>query len=380
MPKIHFIGMPLDLYRYKTFLDTLIDRKNEWGVSLNYNSFHYSAKKRNFLLRKFSSLIWIIQSIYLIWSADYIYCPPMVIGNNPTSRRLMKICSKLKKKVIFDFYISLYDTFVLDRKSVEPNSKEASVLSYLDEWGHTRFISIYLNRCEAKRYRSLNNLELFHNIRIIPLSISQRPFALLKYYRKRVDERRFNMIWWGTYIPLHGIEHIIDAVKIIKEKQTNIHLYILGNNPDLSIKYKEEVARNEGLSEYITISDEMTFSNGKLLPFLIENCDLAFGAFGDSEKARSVILNKSIEAVAMKIPVLTQYSEAFEEYFNPENTIFYCNNTAEDIADKILYIKSLNYNSVEKRIDSAFKVYENYFSIDASKRFFNQLLDELKCL
>lgn len=377
MPKIHFLGYPMDLYRYKTFLEVIIDNKREWGVSLDYNSQEYSQVKRNFIKRKFNSLVRILLNFYLIIVADYVYIPPMVMGLNFFNKLIIWFCTVTKKKVIFDFYISLYDTFVLDRQLLKPTDKESKMLSKLDKWGHTRYRSIYLNYCEAKRYRDLNNLQSDEKNVIIPLSISPRPFAKLNYFREK-EKNTFNMVWWGTYIPLHGLDKIINTVQILISEEADVHLYILGNNPDLSKEYKNYITGISGLSEYITISDDMTFTNGKLLPFIIERCDLAFGAFGDSEKARSVILNKAIEAVAMKIPVITQYSEAFQEYFDPETTLFYCQNNPERMAEKIKEVMSLNLKKINERLENSYKIYIDNFSIEASKKMFNEMLKDLE--
>lgn len=377
MPKIHIIGEPRDLYRYKTFLNVIIDKKKDWGVSLDYNSEHARQKKRNFFSRKIRAIIKLWDSLCKIWRADFVYIPPMVLGLDLTSKLLVITADMLRKKVIYEFYISFYDTSVLDRKTVAANTKTAKQFSKLDLWGHTRWMTIYLNRCEAERYRALNGLGRDNNVKIIPLSIGSRPFAELKYYRNK-DSLCFNMVWWGTYIPLHGLEKIIEATKILVRRCKNIHLYILGNNEELSKEYQIIVEKEEGLSSFITISNEMSFSNGRLLPFLLQNCDMAFGAFGDSEKAKTVILNKAIEAVAMKIPVLTQYSEAFEEYFPPSTTMFYSSNKPQQMAERIEEIMDLPISKLSDHLEEAWKIYDKNFSIEASKIKFGELLDELK--
>lgn len=373
MPKIHFIGPPIDLYRYKTFLETIIDEKEDWGFSINYNAQKDHSRKSNFVKRKIVAICNYLQNLYNIWTADFVYYSNLGIQPSLYHKIIIGYCNLFKKKVIFDFYLSLYDNFVLDRKIVNENSKESFQLKNLDRWGHTRYKTIYLNHCEAKRYRSLNNLNIDSNTLIIPLSISARPFAQLNYF-KNGNNRTFNIIWWGTYIPLHGLHKIIEAFKILVSKGANVHLYILGNNIEKSKEFQQKIDNIENLNKHITIYNDKTFSNGKLLPFLIAHCDLALGAFGDSDKAKSVILNKAIEAVAMKIPLLTQFSEAFQEYFDPQTTLFYCDNTAEKISEKIMKIMSIDYRGIENRIEKSYEIYQKDFSVEASKSRYKQLL------
>lgn len=371
MPKIHIIGAPTDLYRYETFVTTLLKHHKKWGLSISYNLEHSGNST---IIRKFKKLLSLIESSLNILASDYIYLPPMSV--QPDDRLSLiqyEFARFLNKKIINEFYISLYDTFVNDRKIVSPESKRAKKLKVLDHNLHKCYRTIYLNKTEAQRYRALNNLSLEANCEIIPLSIKERTKAKLKYYSG--DAGTFNMVWWGTYIPLHGLEKLIQSIARIRAFEPNIHLWILGNSTKLGEQYIR-LAKSLNLSDVITIRNDLSFNNGLLEPFLIENCDLAFGSFGDSEKAKNVILNKSIEAIAMKIPVLCQENNAFKEYFN-DNTIFYCANDIQSMSNTIIQIMKCNKNTIIERVNNAYEIYLRDFSINASINKFSSLLDKL---
>jgi len=45
-----------------------------------------------------------------------------------------------------------------------------------------------------------------------------------------------------------------------------------------------------------------------------ENCDIALGVFGEAELGRSVVRNKLIESLSLRIPVVNQFPKAFKEF------------------------------------------------------------------
>ena len=108
--------------------------------------------------------------------------------------------------------------------------------------------------------------------------------------------------------------------------------------------------------------------------FLEHKCDLALGVFGQSRKAKTVISNKVVEACAMKIPILTGFSTGMDEYFDPDDDIYFCRNEIYDMAKKIIYISNNKRESL-KRANSNFLIYKNNFSIESLGKKLNEILD-----
>lgn len=378
MNNIYVIGCPLDLYRTQTFVKVVMDSYKDWNLSISYFTFT-RFNKRNTLTRICKFFVYGIDLLYAllqICRADYVYCPAMVVGNGIGYGVEFAFARFLKKKIICEFYISNYDTFVLDRKVVPTNSRKAQKLLNLDRKLHTCYRTIYLNQTEAERYTSIAgyNISNLNNV-IIPLTIKRRSFAELPYYSKYSGI--YNIVWWGSYIPLHGLDKIISAIAEVVKVDQNIHFYIMGNSELKSLEYLEIVKRLN-LNNIVTIRNDYSFNNGHLEPFLVENCDLAIGAFGDSEKARNVILNKCIEATSMKIPVLTQHSKAFKEFFSEDgNSIFYSDNSVEVLVDSILKIKHLSRLEIVRNVENAYNIYNSNFSVENSIRLYTNLLKEL---
>lgn len=355
-----------------------MDSYDRWNLSLSY--FVSGQRKSsfpvgqivNYLIKIPLNGIALSFSLFEIIRADYVYLVAMGLSQRRTKIEFW-FARLLRKKIISECYISFYDTLVLDRKTVPPHSSQARQLIKIDREMQKCFRVIYLNRTEARRYASLAGLTLAQiNYRIIPLTVKERTKGELPYWKK--EHQPFTMVWWGTYIPLHGLDKLIRVMAVL-HLSTQVHLYIFGNSEEKSLPYKKMV-EEEGLSSCITLQNDSTFSNGRLESFLATRCDLALGSFGDSEKARSVILNKCIEATAMKIPLLTQFSEAFEEYFDSDS-LFYTANTLEAMEEKIRKIMRMSSSEIHSRTELAYGVYKNNFSEENVSSCYTRLLDEI---
>lgn len=241
------------------------------------------------------------------------------------------------KKVIVDYYIGLYDTYVNDRKTVSSSSYSAKWYKFKD-----RFLLklatkvIFLNKAEADFYQRIAEVTIpKERCCIIPLCIDYRKEMFVKANSKP-ETTDFNVCWWGTYIPLHGLEKVIDAFKFIDDN--NIKLHIFGNSDAAASPYQKRI-NDYGLQDRIFIKNDVTFSNGRLGEFLINSCDIAIGNFGNSEKAKTVLVNKLVDAISLNIPCLTQPTLATNEFFKDGEALKYCEATPEAIAKQILELR-----------------------------------------
>lgn len=358
------IGEVYGSYRTQNFIKVLIDAHKKYNFY--YNSIQMFSLNNNlskYLHRYFK---WIFELIFIL-NADLIYFPAM----NKVGIKFI-ISSLLKKKIISDFYVSAYDSKVLDRKLVTPNSLKAKYYRWNDKTilEKSSFV-IFLNYVEAKRYYNMVGLDE-QNYSVIPLCIDSRKTGKLNYYKTKEE---LKICWWGTYIPLHGLEKIIASMKILREKGLKFKFYILGDSDEKSAVYQKQI-EELNLQEWIYIENSYSFGNGKLENFLEENCDIAMGIFGDSEKAKNVTANKVIDACAMKIPIITGFSAALKEFFNNDSIYMVEEPTIENIAKTIIEVAKKDIQEVARNTESAYKIYQDNFSYEAYKTKILKLLDK----
>ena len=278
----------------------------------------------------------------------------------------------LSKTVITEFYISQYDTFVNDRKTVSPATWKAKKLLSIDQ--NLVDIStelIFLNNAEQIYYLDIirrgNTDKKTH---IIPLASIPKKKAALPYINS--ENTVPTLCWWGTFIPLHGLEKIIGAAEILKTKNVSFRMYLFGTSEELSQPYKSLVEEKQ-LSDCVFIDNNKHFSDHSLEDFLASHCDIAFGNFGDSVKGRTVLVNKIVEAASMGIPVISQQTAGLTEYFEDNKNIVFAKATPEGIAEKIMEAmeeKTLLLNIAKQ----SYEVYRNSFSKESYIRQISNLL------
>jgi len=374
MKKVYFTNGFKGHYRTQNLLKAFIDLK--FTVNISTFNFKYRTERNVFFkiidslrYRIFLFIKYFIQ-FYFIFLSDLVVIPAM---NADFSS--IKIAKFFNKVIIYDFYISYYDTFVIDRAIYTPKSKEARHYLKLDKTLLENTSAVFfLNKSEQFYYLNLIKPKVTPKTYLLPLNVDKRKPAELDFYNKNVSSQIFNIVWWGTYIPLHGLEFVILAIKEIVKHNKNIHFHIFGDDNKKAIPYKE-IVESEFLTKYITFYDDISFSNGKLEEKLINIGHLSIGSFGLSQKARTVITNKLLDSVSLKIPVLTQASSGVLEYFN-ESELFYSENNPSSIAKKILYITKLSKNEIVTKVDKAYLIFEKYFSYSSMKSDLSKFLDE----
>ena len=118
----------------------------------------------------------------------------------------------------------------------------------------------------------------------------------------------FRVVYFGQYIPLHGVNYIVEAAKILEE-DPDICFELVGDGQT----YEEA----SSLAETLRVKN-VTFHRTWLLPedliadYIIP-ADVCLGVFGDSPKARQVVPIKVFVALAMGKPVITGDSPGARE-------------------------------------------------------------------
>jgi glycosyltransferase involved in cell wall biosynthesis len=133
----------------------------------------------------------------------------------------------------------------------------------------------------------------------------------------------------GSYIPLQGIDIIVEAARILKH-DTTISFRLIGEGQEFA-RIKKLVAtyglKNISFLPWLSIPELNTELN---------RADLILGIFGDSGKAGRVIPNKIFQGLAVKKPVLTKKTLAVEELFSANELYLINDNKPQTIADAIV--------------------------------------------
>uniref|UniRef100_A0A7C4YGF1 Glycosyltransferase n=1 Tax=candidate division WOR-3 bacterium TaxID=2052148 RepID=A0A7C4YGF1_UNCW3 len=264
-----------------------------------------------------------------------------------------------RRKLVFDMFVSLYDTFVLDRKLVK-NFLLKRLLRFIDRWSMILSDKVLLDTDTHIEYLSKEfNIDKGKFIRVW---IGEDPEI---FYPIGIEKNKFNVLYFGGYIPLHGVEFIVDAARELKD----IDFTFIGRGQ----LYNDILKYSKGLKN-IKFIDWMDL---KELKYYISSASVSLGIFGNTDKAKRVIPNKIYEAIACKTPVLTSDTPAIREVFKHRENIYLCKIAdADSIKNGILELKN-SKKLREKIAENSHRLFLEKFT---PEKIGKELLIELKRL
>ena len=262
---------------------------------------------------------------------------------------LVPIIKKLSNKpIVFDAFLSTYDTMCYDRKKLKPNSVGGRFFYWLDK-----------RSCELADKVLLDtnaHIDYFVNTFGLNRDNFQRLFVGADdsiFYPIDLDEDKtiFRVFYYGTYLPLQGIEYIIKAAKKL-EAYKDIKFKIVGKG----MEYKKimKLVQKSDVNN-IEFVDWIPY---KKLSLEIAKADVCLGGhFSKIDKAKRVISGKTYQFIAMKKPVIIGDNPANKELFeHRKNAMLVEMANADALADAILELKK-NDGIREQIAESGYKIF-----------------------
>lgn len=265
-----------------------------------------------------------------------------------------------KKPIIFDAFLSLYDSNVFDRKVVKRGSLRAFYYWILD-WLSMRLADIVLfDTNQHIKYASREFGIDRDKFRRIWIGARDDVF----YPAQKQNSGEFLVIFYGSFIPLQGIQYILKATKICEKE--GIKFLIIGDGQE-----KKKIVK---------LSSELGLKNVEFIGFMdpeqlkekLAQSDLCLGIFGDTQKTQRVIPNKVYECLAMQKPVITADTPAIRELFDDGDMMLVKAANPESIAEAILKLKG----DAELRNSIAARGYKK-FKDNASPRVLGKRLIDI---
>jgi glycosyltransferase involved in cell wall biosynthesis len=309
-------------YRSLILIKFLQDCK--YCISQVYPGFYRTNKKL--------TNIFLVELFIKAAFADVIYLLPM---NVKFIRSAIWAAKIFNKKLIVEMYISLYDSLVRDREKLKYESKEAKLCREKDILALTKSnYIIHTSSQEMNHWEKILGIKIDRNKVFISPNCNT-PSLILK--RSFMQDGILKICWWGSFIPLHGLDNILQAMQILKQREVPFTCNLFGVDNHSFPQYAEKIQLAQ-LELNVFLRKDLSFTDGSLPQYLVDNCDLALGIFGNTDKALNVVPNKLTEALSMGIPTLTMNSPALKEFFDPEADFWTCEPVPESIAESILII------------------------------------------
>ena len=235
-----------------------------------------------------------------------------------------------KIPVVWDVFISLYDTIVEDRKMLRPESVAARLLHGLERKALRRVDLAFMDtQAHARRIELLFDLPA-GSCGAVWVGTETEHFASSGIPSPRADEAPLKVLFYGQFIPLHGISTIVEAARILKHSP--VEWTLIGRGQDAA-KIRA-MLQSDPLPKVRWVE---WVDYDKLRNWIAE-ADLCLGIFGESKKAASVIPNKVFQILAAGRPLVTRDSPAIRELRMPDPRCVYLvpAGNAQALADAVL--------------------------------------------
>ncbi len=248
------------------------------------------------------------------------------------------------KRVVFDMFYSMYDTYVFDRQSAKPGSFRALSYFWIDKVAASLADIVITDTNAHARYF------------IKTFKLNQKKFkrifvggddTLFKPIKKR-KKKKIIIEFHGIFTRLHGAEYFVEAAKILEHKK-EIEFWLIGDTKNYFLPlelYKKLRPKNMKYFPALSVTN---------LAKKIAASDISIGHLGTTEKAKSVITNKMFHALSCRLALIAADTKATWELFKDrENAVFVRSGDAKDLAQKILFL----VNNDKLRIKIAINGYE----------------------
>lgn len=225
---------------------------------------------------------------------------------------LLRLLSR--KPIIFDAYLSTYNTLCFDRRVVKPDSLLGRLVFLMDRLAcRLADVVILDTRAHSAYFSNLYHLPP-EKFRVLYLGYDEELF----YPRSAPPERPFRVFYYGSFLPLQGIEYVVRAAKLL-EDEPDIVFQIAGDgirSGEIRALAESLNCKNIGFLGWIPYHQ---------LPDAIAQASVCLGGhFSDTAKAQQVIATKTFQFLGMAKPTIVGDNPANTEIFTHGEHVYMC--------------------------------------------------------
>ena len=237
------------------------------------------------------------------------------------------------RPVIFDALCTLYEGEIISRGKYAANPFRRVWINYIDEAAAEAADHI-LVETNAQKDFFVNRFDLDPNkVRRVFTGVDESVFNVrVTAAAKKRDT--FTAVFRGKFLPEAGVEHVVDAAKLLEGAGVNV--LILGHG-FLQDKIRAHIERVKP-SNLEWVSDRLPLPE---LARRMAECHVSLGQFGAHERLSRTIPHKCFESLALGLPFVTAKTGGVSELLaDGRDCLMTEPGSPKDLADKILMLKN----------------------------------------
>lgn len=226
------------------------------------------------------------------------------------------LCTRLRHRgvpIVYDVFIPLYDALVCDRQLLRPQSLSARLIHALEKSVCQKADLVLIDTAAHTRYLQEEFGVPEERLAVVWIGSSDRLFPPAP--APAPSSSPFQVLWFGTYIPLHGLETIVQAAKLL-EDDPEIRLELIGQGQleeQIKTLARELQVKNLVFRGWVPVESMHQH---------IASAHLVLGIFGRTAKTQRVIPTKAFDTAAVGRPLLTGDTPAIREVYTPGQDVY----------------------------------------------------------
>jgi len=289
--------------------------ENNVNLSIVRNKHRGALRYIEVILKLIKVRFLINPDIYLVTFRGYEILPfVMLVG--------------IGKKIIFDEFINLVEWVVYEHKKLKPAGFAAGLLRSV-----YRLLLINTNVIltdTSSHAESSSEIMNIPSAKYQPLIVGtdEKMFKEASSIPKVDNSDVFKVFYYGSMLPLHGVDVVLGAAKLLNDKK-NIQITLIGGNE------KTECMVNDAIKMGANI-DYKSWVKFEDLPGYIQNADVCLaGPFGGTVQSQYVITGKAYQFLQMKRPIIVGKNKESHIFTNKKDAIIVKQADAKELASGI---------------------------------------------
>jgi glycosyltransferase involved in cell wall biosynthesis len=206
-----------------------------------------------------------------------------------------------------------------------------------------------------------------HKLRVLAIGADDAYYAYTPYTNK---SKKLNIVYYGLYSPIHGLEYLIEAAHLLKNEK-DITFTMVGNGNTFQ--------KNYDLAKKLQLKNMIFYNNTPLSehPAIIQKGDIFLGFLTNHPTVERVIPNKVYQGLALGKVVLTTDAPVTRSVFKDQENMFLVKpEDANALASAILELKN-NPTKRSKIAQAGYELFIRKYTPRAVGRELKQYINEV---
>ncbi len=283
----------------------------------------------------------------------------------------IRLISGKKSPIIFDEFVSPYDSFVNERKTFNQNSILAKLVYGIEKSILTNADFIITDtHSQSNYYAALLNVPA-DKFTAIHMSADENLFVPTGSKKEYHFPEPFVIFTYATFLPLHGMDIILEAANLLKDLP--IHFYVAGGKGKTLQSFLDK-KKLLGVEKF----DHTPWIEYKELPAYIRGANICLGGpFGNTGQGKRVVTGKALQFLACARPTVIGQGTESNGFIDRENCLLVPQGDPQQLANALRWAFE-NQSELPRIAANGRVLYEERFSGAAVKTNMDRLVEEVQ--